>query len=207
MILSRIFIFWDHSQQPMIVYEVSWLNFDNARLYHAHYVPYYFWRKNATGILKSVRKKNLLQKVLKDRKKERAFLLPGARNGRAPFFKIGTQAGTRSWKLRSDYCFGPISCIVSFGYRNIYGTFILQISWKRGSQQSKKVNKKWLWKAKLFLWKNIFRWMSDHFWPQYISVFAEIFKELNSVHSLSNSIVDFRVLLLSAKSSFLCQFF
>ena len=31
------FVFWDHSQQPMIVYEVSWLNFDNVRLYHAHY--------------------------------------------------------------------------------------------------------------------------------------------------------------------------
>ena len=46
MILSRILVFWDHSQQPMIVYEVSWLNFDNVRLYHAYYVPYYLWRKS-----------------------------------------------------------------------------------------------------------------------------------------------------------------
>ena len=46
MILSRIFVFLDHGQQPLIVYELSWLNFDNVRLYHAHYVPYYLWRKS-----------------------------------------------------------------------------------------------------------------------------------------------------------------
>ena len=40
-----------NSQQPMIVYEVLWLNFDNVRLYHVHYVPYYLWRKRRnTGI-------------------------------------------------------------------------------------------------------------------------------------------------------------
>ena len=31
------------SQQPIIVYEVSWLNFDNVPLYH---VPFYLWRKS-----------------------------------------------------------------------------------------------------------------------------------------------------------------
>ena len=51
MILLRIFVFRDHlkghfwnSQQPIIVYEVSWLN--NVCLYHVHYMPYYLWRKN-----------------------------------------------------------------------------------------------------------------------------------------------------------------
>ena len=47
-------------------------------------------------ILKSVRKICLWQKILEERKKERAFLLPGTRNGRVPFSKIGTQTGTRS---------------------------------------------------------------------------------------------------------------
>ena len=46
MILSRIFVFRDHSQQPIIVYEVSLLNFDNVCLYYAHYVPYYLWWKS-----------------------------------------------------------------------------------------------------------------------------------------------------------------
>ena len=45
MILPRIFNFLDHSQQPNIVYEVSWMNFDNVRLYQVDYVPYYLWRK------------------------------------------------------------------------------------------------------------------------------------------------------------------
>ena len=33
---ERIFL-----EQPIIVYEVSCLNFENVRLYHVHYVPYY----------------------------------------------------------------------------------------------------------------------------------------------------------------------
>ena len=44
MIVLRIFVFRDHlkghfwnSQQPIIVYEVSWLNYDNLSLYHVHY--------------------------------------------------------------------------------------------------------------------------------------------------------------------------
>ena len=39
---ERIFL---DSQHPIIVYEVSWMNFDNVSLYHVHYVPYYLWRK------------------------------------------------------------------------------------------------------------------------------------------------------------------
>ena len=35
-----------HSQQPIIVYEVSWLNFYNVRRYYSHHVPYYLWRKS-----------------------------------------------------------------------------------------------------------------------------------------------------------------
>ena len=51
MILLRIFVFRDHlkghfwdSQQPIIVYELSWLSFDFISLNHVHYVPYYLWR-------------------------------------------------------------------------------------------------------------------------------------------------------------------
>ena len=57
MILLRIVVFSDHlkanfwnSQEPIIVYEVSWLSFDNVSLYHVHYVPCHIWRKSrSTG--------------------------------------------------------------------------------------------------------------------------------------------------------------
>ena len=52
MILLMIVVFSDHlkahfwnSQEPIIVYEVSWLSFDNLSLYHVPYVPCHIWRK------------------------------------------------------------------------------------------------------------------------------------------------------------------
>ena len=52
-ILLRIVVFSDHlkanfwsSQEPIIVYEFSWLSFDNLSLYHVHYVPCHIWRKS-----------------------------------------------------------------------------------------------------------------------------------------------------------------
>ena len=53
MILLRIVVFSDHlianfwnSQEPIIVYEVSWLSFDNLILYHVvHYVSFNIWKK------------------------------------------------------------------------------------------------------------------------------------------------------------------
>ena len=48
------------------------------------------------GILNFFEKSISDKKNLKERKKERTFLLPGMRNGRVPYFKKGTQAGTRS---------------------------------------------------------------------------------------------------------------
>ena len=38
-------------EQPMIVYEVFWLNFDNVRLYHVHYVPWAWTRFKKPTIL------------------------------------------------------------------------------------------------------------------------------------------------------------
>ena len=37
---------FNEGQFKLIVYEVLWLNFDNVRVYHAHYVPYYLLRKS-----------------------------------------------------------------------------------------------------------------------------------------------------------------
>ena len=66
---KRIIVLWDHMngfswkcQQQMILYEVSWMNHWNIRLYDGLYVPCYLWRTRLKNFSPRPRGKSVMVK-------------------------------------------------------------------------------------------------------------------------------------------------